>query len=346
MTVINQSFLFFLSAVGVFNGVLVAMYFFMVKPQKLANVFLGMMLLMLCIRIWKSIFFYFNPELPRIFLQLGLSAYFFVGPFLYFYVVEQTQSRHRWIRWQYQLSFLIGVVAFLSTVYPYQNHPEVWSKFVRFIHYEWLFCILVSIYVARADLRRMLARNEAFSNSDLWLVSVLSGNALIWIVHFSAPYISYISGALSFSFVFYLLALLLVSRRVDQRNKPAIKYADKQIPLTQASSLIDRLNQLMLQEHLHKNADLTLPVVAKRLGITTQALSQLLNDNIKKSFSLYMNEFRVNEAKLLLLDTKAMKMDDIATTCGFNSQSTFYAVFKKQTGTTPAKFRDQRTGDK
>ncbi|MBY0574727.1 MAG: helix-turn-helix domain-containing protein, partial [Undibacterium sp.] len=70
----------------------------------------------------------------------------------------------------------------------------------------------------------------------------------------------------------------------------------------------------------------------------------LINDNVKKSFSLYVNEFRVNEAKTILLEAKAMKMDDIAATCGFNSLSTFYAVFKKQTGTTPAKFRDEGRG--
>ncbi|MBY0572296.1 MAG: hypothetical protein K2P84_01330, partial [Undibacterium sp.] len=245
-----------------------AIYFFLAKPKKLANVFLGVMLLMLCIRIWKSIFFYFNPELPRIFLQLGLSAYFFVGPFLYFYVVEETRSGHRWMRWQYQLSLLISVVVFLSVAYPYQDHPEVWTQFVRFIHYEWLFCILISMYIARSQLQRMWASGSVFSNSDLWLTSVLVGNTLIWIVHFSAPYTSYISGALSFSFVFYLLTLLLLSRRKDQINKPVIKYADKQIPVTQASPLIEKLGELMLQEQLYKNADLTLPMVAKRLGVT------------------------------------------------------------------------------
>ena len=81
------------------------------------------------------------------------------------------------------------------------------------------------------------------------------------------------------------------------------------------------------------------------MSISTQRLSQLLNDNIATSFSNFVNEYRILKAQTLLLQEKKLKMDDIAEQCGFNSNSTFYTAFKKYTGTTPAKYRDTATPD-
>ena len=54
-----------------------------------------------------------------------------------------------------------------------------------------------------------------------------------------------------------------------------------------------------------------------------------------------MNEYRIEAAKLLLINEKKMSMDLIAEQCGFNSQSTFYNAFKKLVGATPALFRKE-----
>jgi len=88
-----------------------------------------------------------------------------------------------------------------------------------------------------------------------------------------------------------------------------------------------------------------LPQVAKKMSISTQRLSQLLNDNIATSFSNFVNEYRIVKAQGLLLQAKKIKMDDIAEQCGFNSNSTFYTAFKKCTGTTPAKYRETASTD-
>lgn len=341
MATTNQNLLFLLSAIGVFNGVLVAAYYFLVQPKKLSNFFLGMMLLMLSLRIWKSVFFYFDPSLPRIYLQIGLSAYFFVGPFLYFFVMEHTQTTQRWLKWQTHLLLLSAVVLSLSVFYPYQTHPKVWSYFLRFIQYQWPLYIIAAVVIARENLRKLFVREHKISQDEVWLVSILLGNFLIWLAHFTAPYTSYIAGSLSFTFVFYLFGIVLFYRRQAQVQQPSIKYADKKIPLPLAEALIEKLDTLMLEQQPYRNANLSMPLLAKQLGIATQVLSQLLNDNLKKSFSQYINELRIKAAIDILVRPKPTKMDELAYGCGFNSQSTFYAAFKKQTGTTPAKFREE-----
>ncbi len=72
---LGEHILFFVSAIGVFNGLVLSLYIFLrKKARSLATVFLGIMLLAISIRVGKSVFVYFNHDLPRPYRQIGLSA--------------------------------------------------------------------------------------------------------------------------------------------------------------------------------------------------------------------------------------------------------------------------------
>jgi AraC-like DNA-binding protein len=63
-------------------------------------------------------------------------------------------------------------------------------------------------------------------------------------------------------------------------------------------------------------------------------------------FNDLVNEARIAYAKALLSDpsSSGSTILDIAYEAGFNSKTTFYALFKKSEGLTPSEFRRQRTG--
>jgi len=336
---VEQQFLFFFSALGVFNGMLLAGYFCWLKPKKLSNYFLAALLIMICIRISKSIFFYFNPALDKTFLQIGLSAYFMIGPFLYFYVKAKLASIETPIKWKIHLGILVSVILSIGLSFPYKNHPELWGKYYWVFYYQWLFYLCLSGYLLKGKLQLLISKSP-IEQSDIWLLSIFIGNAIIWFAHYSASYTSYIVGALSFSFVFYLLILLFIFRPKTEVVNESHKYADKKISEDEAKVIIDKLGILMDEEALYKDPNLTMPKLAKKLNILTPRLSQLVNDNLNKSFTLFINEYRIKSAKSLLTQEKPMKMEVISERCGFNSNSTFYAVFKKIAGTTPAKYRE------
>jgi AraC-like DNA-binding protein len=64
-----------------------------------------------------------------------------------------------------------------------------------------------------------------------------------------------------------------------------------------------------------------------------------LNEKLDKSFNAYVNEYRIAEARNLIAREPQLKLESVAEQCGFNSNSTFFAVFKKIAGQTPASFR-------
>ena len=100
------------------------------------------------------------------------------------------------------------------------------------------------------------------------------------------------------------------------------------------------LIKLMEQEKLYLDQSLTIHTLAKELSTNSKYLSQLINSEFDKSFVVFVNEYRVNEAKELLLNQENhnLTIEAIGNQAGFKSKSSFNSAFKKFTGQTPSVF--------
>jgi AraC-like DNA-binding protein len=88
---------------------------------------------------------------------------------------------------------------------------------------------------------------------------------------------------------------------------------------------------------------LSLESLANDLKISNGHLSFLVNTYSKKHFSDYINEFRVDQVKKLIVDKEFINytIESIGLESGFNSKSTFYSAFKKFTDLSPLQFKRQ-----
>lgn len=373
----SSQLLFFFSALGVFNGLLLALFLWRAdklflwkvdaaknsSTTRLANRFLSLMLLMICLRIGKSVFLYFSPDLAKIYLQIGLSACFMIGPFLYFYInaafTEASQKPINLKLIKIQTAILLSLIAGIGLLFPYESNLELWGGLIfRTVNLTWFVYLILAWqrtyqqFTLQANSVKSLAMKDFVTRYSLE-VSVLAGNSLIWLAYYTSRYTSYIAGALSFSFVTYLTLIVFFRQRNAARANltmqsepvnclPNQKYSGK-LDENTVQKLSGGLAQLMVEQKLFTDANLTLPVVAKKLSTNVPVLSQFLNDNLNTPFTQFVNEYRINEAKQLLLDNPSQSIEVIAELSGFNSQSTFYTAFKKITDTTPARFREQQS---
>ncbi len=342
-----KEFLFFFSALGAFNGIIVSCYFFFfVKEKNISNYFLGALILALSLRIGKSVLYYFNHDIHKTVLQIGLTACFFIGPFLYFYIkssvdkIERLSSQWKWI-----LGILTALIIIPGLLYPYAYHPKLWNKYyVDLIYGEWLFFIIAAGIVLRGLLKKTIVRTEKFKANEIWILSVYISNVIIFLAYFTVPYtsfVSYIMGSLLFTFILYLMILILIFKNKTDVLFPGApnKYANRKIETKEAQTLSNQLKQLMTNEEVYKKPDLKLDDIAKELNISVHQLSQLLNDNIGKSFPTFINEYRIKEAEKLLKTNKQFTLEAIGNECGFKSKSSFYNAFKKIKGTTPGSYK-------
>lgn len=338
----DNQLLFFFSALGAFNSSILSLYYlFFAKPKHVSNYFLGALLVALSLRIWKSIFFYFNQDLSKTYLQIGLTACFFIGPLLYFYVKSKLQDTKRVTKQaQYVLLPLAVLLIIIGLAYPYHEFPTLWGDyFYKVINYSWLLFILLTAILCKNTFQKLTQRPIKLSFDEVWILSVFSGVSLIWLAYFTASYTSYILGALAFSFALYLSLLLIYYKRKNTFKIPAKaeKYANK-IDSGTASELLNQIEHLLTTELLYKNPNLTLTLLSKKINVRPQLVSQILNDNYSTNFPNFINKYRISEAKKLLKTQQHLKMEVIAENCGFNSTSAFYTAFKKITNSTPAKY--------
>ncbi|UGU15939.1 helix-turn-helix transcriptional regulator [Sinomicrobium kalidii] len=339
----DNQLLFFFSALGAFNSSFLSIYFFFAsKPKHFSNYYLGALLAVLSIRIWKSVFFYFNPDLSKFYLQIGLSACFLIGPFLYFFIKSRLSNSERELKNDYlQLVVLVLLILTVGYLYPYKTYPELWGNiFYKAINYQWLIYIITSAFILKDVFKKIFKKSATLTSNEVWSLSVFSGVFIIWMAYFFASYTSYIMGALSFSFVLYLSFLLFYYKREKAISSPEQKekYVGHKISEKEANKLLSTIDTVLNKQGLFKNPDLTLPQLAEEIKVRPHLISQLLNDNLNKNFSLFINEYRIEEAKRILDSNRNLKIEAIAEMCGFNSISTFYSAFKKITNTTPAKY--------
>jgi len=336
----ENQLIFFFSALGAFNGFLLSFYFtFVAQKKKFSNYFLSLLLLALSIRIIKSVFFYFNPELSGLFIQIGLSACILIGPFLYLYFKSYLKDGKS--KWNLHIfPFLIGMII-LCIAYPYEEHRTIWSRWIlKGIYFQWLIYIVFSFRFIKPVFKSLFQKEEKLTSINIWLLSVYSGTTIIWLAYSVGSYASYIVGALSFSFVLYLIILLFIFRNKKDSSffEKKEKYENKEINNKTVELISEKIN-LVKDKELFLNPNLTLIDIAKELDVTQHNLSQFLNNNYGKSFSLFINELRIEKAKKLLLIPNPYTIETIGYESGFNSKSTFYTTFKKITGQTPSEYQ-------
>lgn len=332
--------LFFLSLFGACNGILLSIYIALnVNKNKFLNYFLAALILTLSIRIMKSAFFYFNPKLSGLFIQVGLSACILIGPLLFLYLKSfHDNTKKNWLA--HILPYLIGITL-LGLIYPYVKHVSVWKKWiVNGIYLQWMIYVLISYRYLRSSNLEFSRNKENQQSANIWLKSIYFGVAAVLLAYIIGSYSSYIVGAISFTFILHLLILLLVFKL---KKNPTFfdskeKYKNKKID-NHTLNLIESGIAVVKDKELFTNPDLTLTDLAKEINVSSHVLSQYLNNNLGKSFSTYINEFRIEKAKELIMSNSNYTIEALGYESGFNSKSTFFTTFKKMTGLSPSEYK-------
>lgn len=103
---------------------------------------------------------------------------------------------------------------------------------------------------------------------------------------------------------------------------------------------------LVLKEYFHKNKpyinqECTINDISKATKIPLHHISNILNKHLSKNFNNFVNEYRVEEAKVHLTNSNkpVLTIEAIGFDCGFGSKASFNRAFKKHTNFTPSQYR-------
>ena len=152
--------------------------------------------------------------------------------------------------------------------------------------------------------------------------------------------------AISIGVAFFLVQTTLGLRpklTAEVRETVQTAYASSSLANVDCDAVLSRLDDLMLTGRIYVDSELSLPGLAKRLGLSTHQLSELMNTRLGKGFSRYLRERRVGAAKAMLCDEPSASVLSVGLSVGFTSQSNFYEAFREIEGMTPGQYRRLHT---
>lgn len=144
----------------------------------------------------------------------------------------------------------------------------------------------------------------------------------------------------TFILVKYIKKLQKEGSRLIELPQKMEKYRGAKVPETQSALIINELKRCMEEKKPYLNAELKLADLASEINYPLHEISQVLNQDLNQSFSDFVNKYRVEEVKKRMEDKAYAKFTFIAIAqqCGFNSKTSFYRIFKNETGKTPADY--------
>lgn len=118
----------------------------------------------------------------------------------------------------------------------------------------------------------------------------------------------------------------------------AEKYSRSALSTERAEKIADRLLKAMETEKLYRDPGLSLQKLSRHVTTPPNLVSQTLNEQLGLTFFDFVARWRIEDAKPRILQGDESVLT-IALDVGFNSRSTFYKAFKRETGQTPKEFR-------
>lgn len=315
------------------------------KPRQLSNTLFGFFLLFLSERGLKSLIYFFSDASPNFYSTFGPITFLFIGPFLLLYVLSVVRPKSIIVK-NWKLYVLLWAIIATAThlIFPFRNDPIFYKRYIlKGINIQWLIHILISGWAVFKHIKSISFRKDKLNSKNIWLCFLLVTLLFLWLIFFYVSYTYFVVGAITFSLIFYSFYLFFLLKKTEREYvfEDDKKYINKKIDDTSVIQLVKRLEILMIEQKPYKNTNLKSSDIANSLAVSTHQFSQLLNDNLGKSFSSFINEYRIEEAKLIIQSNTKYTLDAIGKESGFNSKSTFYTTFKRLVGMTPSKYKEQ-----
>ncbi|MGB4775811.1 MAG: AraC family transcriptional regulator [Daejeonella sp.] len=226
------------------------------------------------------------------------------------------------------------IMAFIKII-KHQKNIQSFNSTIENVDLKWLKNIIISVFVIAV----FWVGDIVFKLSDTNSIFDL-GSSLLYL--FGILYIAYYWQKQKEIFPYNLI----------EKEEIETIIAEKALPKDNRKKLLtdEKLEQLKIEllELINSKKpfldnDLSLIKLASLLNVSPHILSYLINKGFDENFFQFVNRYRIEEAKKLILDPKMAHLSllGIGFEVGFNSKTVFNTTFKKVTGQTPSEFKQQ-----
>lgn len=335
------------------------------KNKTISSKLLGVFFFCFCIALFAILYQYirhFEPHLNDYFYILEILFYtvmLALPSVIFFYVISLTDYIKNYnSAWKIIPHFYIPIQALLFNLYAQFTNSSDNQVANRALDYTNFFSLKVIFILL--NLTYLTATLYIYKKHSLKIKEVYSfekGISFNWMSIFIMGYILFIGCFFLLSpnsspYVVYLPLLLIITYLLFQRNaqvntsiinnETELSITENRLDIEKRTVLKNRITSYMETERPYLKSDLTLFQLAKMLNTNSTYLSVVINTDFNQSFVSYINFYRIETSKQLLIDTlySDYTIEAISEEVGFNSKSAFNRAFKKYTQITPSEYRN------
>jgi AraC-like DNA-binding protein len=294
--------------------------------------------------------------------------HFLIAPFFYMFLIHYLDIRKQCKNilkiivpvFIVLISIRISFVSFFSDT----NTADIAHLFEKYTTFEEILSLIVSLTVFGYSFKILSKKEKLFTkilsfDNLKWIFKLGLFTYVFWIValaitvalNFTEFIYSYYPLRILTTVLIYwigyqsIIQLRLLKERKDLRKQlniatispTLLSEEDKD---SDKKELFNSIENLIRKRKLFTEPKLTVDFLANEIDVNAVKLSNCIKQFSDKNFNDYINEFRIEFAKNLLIDEnyKNYTITSIGLESGFNSKSTFYSTFKKHTGFTPTEY--------
>jgi len=302
---------------------------------------LGVMLLLLLVRVGKSVVSLAFPDVALASSVAGLAAMAGIGPLLCQYTASLFQNAPAagWIGWRYAAHFIPSLLCLGLWSWPWLNAG----------YYAVALQLLIYISIS---ISALFTHRAIFASDNIrwkWALGINGGVFVLWamlttqlFVYRQSLYVLVVGLSVMLA---YGLALWAVGQyrlfMSPARSRPAAGADEYQV--------ICRELERLMHDDIFLDPGLNLSKMAALLNKPAYLVSRAINGQFRSTFPELLSKRRIARAEKLLLSAEGrnLTIEAIAYDSGFTTLSAFYAAFKKVNGITPAQYRKnaEKTSD-
>ena len=362
----ETSFLFF----AFLSFILFLLFFLKKKGDKIANKILGAYLLLFALNIIYNVLFWSKQLFTADFFHLiGILPIIWATypPLMYLYIKRFTDNNKLGFRDIIHVVPPLTMIALYSRFFILNADSKRdvllnggYQDYVYFLEYiNWIAALIMILYI--------VAIHNSLKN-----ITKLSANKMKWIRWVAGAFYCYVVAMVSY---FLLSHFQVISTEHDyyimytiiffiglvtyfgfmqpevfnglpmEQVLPFKKYQKTGLSEHLSLELKGKLINLMDTERPYLNSNLRLNDLAEQLNVSKHHMSQIINEHFNTTFFIFINSYRIKEAKHLLENDNALTVSDVIYSCGFNNRVSFYKAFKMHTGVTPTQFKLNPTSE-
>ena len=180
-----------------------------------------------------------------------------------------------------------------------------------------------------------------------WLRILFFGFLIIWIIKYLFFLYGYFFPPFTLThpvtILFIAIQVFLISQfaLTNKTGIPEVFVLKKGISEKELENIAKKARCYINDNNAYLNVNITLHSLSKVLDTNSSYLSKAINNYFNLNFTDFINEFRIEKAKKVIISQKIefYTLEGIAKESGFSSISTFNRAFLKIEGKTPTQYK-------